>query len=110
MNTVNGQWGYWRNLSESPTYKVKELVINSSSRLVFQKHSLRNEHWYILQGQCSILTEFEKVQNTVTKQSNETYLIGKNVWHQAINDASDPCRILVVQFGDRCEEEDIETR
>jgi len=110
MNTVDRQWGYWRSLSDSKTYKVKELVINPNSKLSFQKHNLRDEHWYVLQGQCSILTEFGKVQNTVSKHRNDSYLIGKNVWHQAINNTDNYCHILVVQFGDRCEEEDIEQR
>lgn len=110
MNTVDIQWGYCRVLSECPNYKVNELVINPKSKLAFEKHGYRNEHWYILKGQCSIITEFEKVQNVISKLSNESYLIGKNVWHQVINDSDEPCHILEVQYGDICEEEDIERR
>lgn len=110
MDKVDTQWGSFKVLSESPTYTVNELVINPKSTLIFHKHQFNNEDWYILKGQCSIITEFEKIQNTVIKRPNETYRIGKDVWHQAVNDTNNPCHILVVQFGEKCLEEDIERR
>lgn len=110
MNKVDIEWGYCRVLSESANYKVNELVINPKSTLEFHKHQFRTEHWYILKGQCSIITEFEKIQNIVVKYPNETYQIGKNVWHQVTNDTTNPCHILEVQFGENCLDEDIEKR
>ena len=38
------------------------------------------------------------------------YSIGKRVWHCASNPTNKPARILEVQYGKACEEEDIERR
>lgn len=109
-NRTERPWGYWRVLDEQKGLKVKELVISPGKKLSMQRHFHRSEHWYIAKGQCDIVTELEGINNKVNKLQNETYLIGKNVWHQVINDSDEPCHILEVQYGDICEEEDIERR
>jgi mannose-6-phosphate isomerase-like protein (cupin superfamily) len=47
---------------------------------------------------------------TVTKEVNETYIIGQGVWHQGQNNGDEYCHILEVQYGDECVETDIERR
>lgn len=107
---VERPWGKWYVLEQRPGYKVKELIIEPRQKLSMQRHTFRAEHWYVLKGQCTIETEYNGTHNIVTKNTNETYFIGKNVWHQGQNNTNDPCHILEVQFGDRCEEEDIERK
>ena len=108
INRTNRSWGWYGVIRSEQGYKVKELVINSHSNLSFQRHFHRNEHWFILKGQCAILTEFNGIRNTIYKKANETYIIGREVWHQCRNDYDEPCHILEIQYGDKCEEEDIE--
>jgi len=105
---VDRPWGYWKVLDSRPGYKVKELVINPNSKLSMQRHKYRAEHWYILEGKCTILTEHNNDPVTVTKYENESYQIGLNVWHQGQNNTDSPCKILEVQYGEKCVEEDIE--
>ena len=103
-------WGWYRVLDDKPGYKVKELVIEPGKRLSMQKHALRSEHWYILKGKCDIVTDYKGSIITVQKFVNESYVIGKNVWHQGQNNYDEPCHILEVQYGERCVEEDIERK
>lgn len=107
---VERPWGNWYVLEQRPGYKVKELIIEPRQKLSMQRHMHRAEHWYVLKGQCTIETEYNGIHNIVTKNTNETYFIGKEVWHQGQNNTNDPCHILEVQFGDKCEEEDIERK
>jgi cytidyltransferase-like protein len=107
---VERSWGTWYVLEQRPGYKIKELIIDPGKRLSMQKHKHRAEHWYVLKGECTIETEYQGSNNIVTKKPNETYFIGKEVWHQGQNNSYETCHILEVQFGDRCEEEDIERK
>ncbi|NBP57241.1 hypothetical protein EBU71_12050, partial [bacterium] len=34
--------------------------------------------------------------------------ISKTEWHQLCNETTEPLKIIEIQYGDRCEEEDIE--
>lgn len=101
-------WGWYRVLEDKGTYKVKELVIEPGKSLSMQRHFKRNEHWYILKGQCKVNTIYNNEKMSVHLLTNSTYNIGVTVWHQGINDSTEPCHILEVQYGEICVEEDIE--
>jgi len=103
-------WGWYRVLDDKEGYKVKELVINPQSSLSMQRHEHRSENWYVLKGQCKIQTEWEGRADTQTLHTNRSYTISKNVWHKGVNESTEPCHILEVQYGDKCVEEDIERR
>jgi cytidyltransferase-like protein len=104
-------WGWYRVLDDKKTYKVKELVIEPGKSLSDQRHLLRNEHWYVLKGSCTLVTEYNNLkQTTVLSGLSSGYVISKEVWHKASNCTDDYCHILEVQYGERCVEEDIERR
>jgi len=103
-------WGWYRVLDDNKEYKVKELVILPGCKLSMQRHAKRNEHWYILKGKCDIVTEFNGDIITLVKQEHSTYIIEKNVWHQARNNSTEPCSIIEIQYGEECTEEDIERK
>lgn len=105
-------WGYWRVLDNKPDQgiKVKELVINPHSSLSNQKHKYRSEHWYILSGKLSMETEYNNIKQKTIMSQNDSYIIGINVWHKAVNETDKPCHVLEVQYGENCIEEDIERR
>lgn len=103
-------WGYWRVLDDKPEqgYKLKELVINPGGYLSDQKHLYRSEYWYVLNGICTMDTEYNGRADRVNLQPlTAGYLIKPEVWHRASNNTAFPCHILEVQFGTKCEEEDI---
>lgn len=103
-------WGWYRVLDDKPGYKVKELVINPESKLSMQRHQHRAEHWYVLKGECSIETEWEGRTEFRSLTTNRSYSIDRTVWHRGINNSTEPCHILEVQYGDKCVEEDIERK
>lgn len=43
-------WGRWEVLSETPTHKVKRIVVRPGQRLSYQKHARRGEHWFVVEG------------------------------------------------------------
>ncbi len=102
-------WGYWRVLDDKKTVKVKELVIEPGKSLSDQKHTHRNEHWYVLQGEVTVAIETLTMKNTITltETKNRSYVIPKGVWHLASNKTDSPAHILEVQYGTECVEEDI---
>lgn len=97
-------WGWYRVLEDKITYKIKELIIMPGCSLSMQRHLKRNEHWYILRGSCKLVTGV----NEHIALPNHSYTIEKTVWHQAINETTEPCHILEVQYGEICIEADIE--
>jgi cytidyltransferase-like protein len=104
-------WGWYRVLDDKPGYKVKELVIEPGSSLSMQRHNHRAENWYVLKGECTIETEWEgRIEYRHMKAHDRSYTIDPMIWHKGINNSTDPCHILEVQYGDQCVEEDIERR
>lgn len=103
-------WGFWRVLDEKANVKVKELVINPDSALSDQRHSYRNEHWYILSGKLDMHLETPTEKQTITMEQHDTCIIKKYTWHRAHNKYQEPCHVLEVQYGEKCEENDIERR
>jgi len=105
-------WGYWRVLDDKPDsgVKVKELVIETGKSLSNQRHQYRSEHWYILSGEITMTTEYhDVVQDQVLKQHN-TYIVHPLVWHCAKNHSNKPAHIIEVQYGTKCNEDDIERK
>ena len=45
-------WGSWHVLDEGPGYKVKRIEVNPHSRLSYQTHEHRSEHWVIVSGKA----------------------------------------------------------
>jgi len=105
-------WGYWRVLDNKPEtgVKVKELVVYPNCGLSDQKHYHRNEHWYILSGRLTMHTEYNKINKKIVLNPHDKYEVGKGVWHKASNDGTEPCHIIEIQYGEKCEETDIERR
>jgi len=103
-------WGWYRVLNDKPGYKIKELIIEPGKSLSMQRHFKRSEHWYVLKGKCDIETIHNDLKLLITKRTNETYVIEKEVWHQGQNNYDEYCHILEVQYGSECVEDDIERR
>jgi cytidyltransferase-like protein len=101
------QWGYYRVLHEVPGMKVKELTVNSGKSLSMQRHQHRAEYWIVSEGQCSINLEGDILKNL---EQHNTIDIPVGCWHQLSNPFDIPCRIVEIQFGEQCTEEDIERK
>lgn len=103
-------WGYYRVLhSDGPETKVKELIVNPYKNLSLQRHKHRSEHWIISNGTATVKIGPELNQlNTISLNKHEEVHIPLGHWHQLINNKAEELRIVEVQYGDLCIEEDIE--
>ena len=103
-------WGNWSVLKDKGIVKVKELVIKPGCSLSNQKHTYRNELWFIVSGTISLFRENEIKYGIETFVKNDTILIERNTWHRATNIGKDDCYVIEIQYGDKCIEEDIERK
>ena len=106
------QWGYYRVLHEIPGMKVKELTVNPGKSLSMQKHAKRSEYWIVSQGSCVVHSMLNTGYTLAPKhlELHEEYRIAVNDWHQLTNPFDVPCRIVEIQYGEDCIEEDIERK
>jgi len=96
------QWGYYRVLHEVPGMKVKELTVNPGCSLSMQRHSKRSEHWQVSEGIAQVDTELEVRRLNL----HDTIEIPVGAWHRLYNITDKPCRIVEIQYGEDCAEED----
>jgi len=106
-------WGYYRVLHENgKEVKLKELTVNPGKSLSMQRHKDRAEHWFVAEGTASVYTINVKTDaellGTFDKFSN--LHIKKTEWHQLVNETDQPLKIIEIQYGDNCIEEDIERK
>jgi len=106
-------WGYYRVLHEDgPCVKVKELTVDPGKSLSMQRHKHRFEHWFVTEGTATVNT-LDADDNTVMKNfvmTNMQIYIGKEEWHQLVNKSNTPLKVIEIQFGENCVEEDIERK
>lgn len=100
-------WGYYRVLhSPNINVKVKELTVNPGCTLSMQRHCSRAEVWFVAEGTATVC-------NTDTSHQLElfqTQTIQPLEWHQLQNNTTSPLKIIEIQYGERCIEEDIERK
>ena len=106
-------WGYYRVLhKDGQQVKVKELTVNPGQRLSMQRHTDRAEHWFVSQGTATV--------NTLNTKSDVELLgefdqfqhihIDRTEWHQLCNLTEEPLKVVEIQYGPNCVEEDIERK
>lgn len=95
-------WGYYRILHDVSGTKVKELTIDPGKSLSMQRHFSRSEYWHVSEGKCNV--------NGTTLNKHSNYAIPSEEWHQLSNPFDRPCRIVEIQYGDICAEDDIERK
>jgi cytidyltransferase-like protein len=106
------QWGYYRILHDVPGTKVKELTVEPGKSLSLQRHKHRAEYWHISEGRCAVE---QKMPNgyqlpNVELDTLSQIVIPTNDWHRLYNPFDVPCRIIEIQYGTECNEEDIERK
>jgi cytidyltransferase-like protein len=105
-------WGYYRVLHEDThQVKVKELTVEPGKKLSMQRHQSRAEFWFVSEGiatvyNLNVCQTHSEPLGTFSK-FNSTW-IPKTSWHQLCNETTEPLRIIEIQYGENCIEEDIE--
>jgi len=103
-------WGYYRVLHEvGARTKLKELTVNPGTCLSMQKHEQRAEFWFVAEGEATVYTldQSSDHDHIGTFQEHQYIFIGLNQWHMLCNESDKPLRLIEIQYGDNCIEEDI---
>jgi cytidyltransferase-like protein len=106
------QWGYYRVLHEVPGMKVKELTVNPGKSLSMQRHALRAEYWIVSEGEAVVNRQMESGYSlpSVTLRKHVEYQVPVREWHQLTNPYEVPVKVVEIQYGEQCIEEDIERK
>jgi cytidyltransferase-like protein len=107
-------WGYYRVLHEVGNHvKLKELTVAAKTCLSMQRHENRAEFWFVAEGEATVYTvdphstEYDLLASPAKHQHTWIRL---NQWHQLCNETDQPLRLIEIQYGENCVEEDIERR
>jgi cytidyltransferase-like protein len=106
------QWGYYRVLHEVPGMKVKELTVDPGKSLSMQRHHKRAEYWIVSEGCAIVNAQLETGYKLPSKtlEYHQEYRVPVAEWHQLTNPFDTPAKIVEIQYGEACIEEDIERK
>lgn len=107
---VTRPWGSYTVLNEMPGAKIKTLLVMPGQTLSMQRHRLRSEYWMVTDGTCMINMAMPGDLANPPKilGKYDEWRVPQNTWHQLTNPFTRPCTIVEIQYGERCEEDDIE--
>lgn len=103
-------WGYYRVLHEVKNkVKVKELTIDPKKFLSMQRHNKRSELWFVAEGTGTLYTINRSSDEELIGEYNKfnSIHIAENQWHRLANETDRPLKIIEIQYGEECNEEDI---
>jgi cytidyltransferase-like protein len=107
-------WGYYRVLHEVGNHvKLKELTVNPKTCLSMQRHEKRAEFWFVAEGEATVYTvdphsTDHDLLASPAKHQHTWIKLGE--WHQLCNETDQPLKLIEIQYGEDCVEEDIERR
>ena len=88
-------WGRYEVLQESDLHKVKCIYVKPGTRLSYQRHQKRREHWVIVSGVATVVLDGE----TFTKLPGETVAVEVGQLHRIGNSGTDELIFIEVQTG-----------
>jgi mannose-6-phosphate isomerase len=97
-------WGRYEVLQETPTHKTKCIWVMPGTRLSYQRHQKRSEHWFIVQGTALVVVD--DVESTLKAGDSVTIQVGQK--HRIGNIGTDEVIFVEVQTGTYFGEDDIE--
>ena len=106
------QWGYYRVLHEVAGMKVKELTVDPGKSLSMQRHQHRAEYWIVSEGQATVnrATPLDYILPSAILDKHDQLHVATKEWHQLTNPYDHPLKIVEIQYGEQCIEEDIERK
>ena len=101
--TAHRPWGTYTILEDTPTYKIKRIVVKPGKRLSLQKHFHRNEHWIVVSGTATVIIGEERM----LLRPNESTYIKMGELHRLENEGKIPVVLIEAQVGEYTGEDDI---
>jgi len=106
-------WGYYRILHTcGPGTKLKELTVAPKTCLSMQRHEKRAEFWFVAEGEATVYTLDSSTDHDLkcSLKVHQSTFIDTNEWHMLCNETDMPLKLIEIQYGENCIEEDIERR
>ena len=97
-------WGSFTVLDEAPDYKVKRIEVLPNSRLSYQKHAHRAEHWMIVIGEAKVTVDDKEI----LLKTGEVIDIPVGAAHRIENVGALKLVFIEIQRGSYLGEDDIE--
>jgi len=107
-------WGYYRVLHEVGSHvKLKELTVMPGQRLSMQRHEKRAEFWFVAEGEATVYTvdphsTDRELLASPARHQHTWIRLGE--WHQLCNETDQILKLIEIQYGEDCVEEDIERK
>ena len=107
-------WGYYRVLHEVGSHvKLKELTVLPGQRLSMQRHAKRAEFWFVAEGEATVYTvdpystDYDLLASPARHQHTWIQL---GEWHQLCNHTDQLLKLIEIQYGEDCVEDDIQRK
>ncbi len=101
--TVYRPWGTYTILEESPSFKIKRIVVKPRASLSLQMHHHRSEHWIVVSGTAEVVNG----DNAFLVSTNESTYIPAGHKHRLSNPGIIDLVMIEVQSGQYLGEDDI---
>lgn len=104
-------WGHYRVLHEVGQHtKLKELTVAPKTCLSMQRHQQRSEFWFVAQGTAAVYTLNASSDHELIDhfELHQHVWIDRNQWHMLCNETDQPLRLIEIQYGEDCQEQDIQ--
>lgn len=108
---TNRPWGYYRVLfGVGNEVKLKELTVDPGKSLSMQRHQHRAEHWFVSEGTATVNTINVSTDCELLAElsAHQSLRIDEGQWHQLVNNTDKPLKLIEIQYGENCIEDDIE--
>ena len=104
-NEESRPWGKFKTLyTDGSTVKVKELLLEPGKSTSYQSHKGRSEFWTVISGVATAVAG----KSEFVLYPGESIDIQANEAHQLLNRHDTPLKVLEVQYGTSCAENDIQ--
>jgi mannose-6-phosphate isomerase len=102
--TVHRPWGHFEVLADQSALKLKRIVVQPGGRLSLQRHRLRHEHWFVVEG----LAEVEIDTTLCSLGPGQSVNVPLGAWHRLANVGRRELVLIEIQTGQSFREDDIE--
>lgn len=103
-------WGVYYVLEDTPSFKVKKIIVTPGQRLSLQSHKHRSEHWVVVSGTATVTIREQGHPELIGHSiltANQSCYVPKGHVHRLANMHQEPLVIIEVQCGTYTGEDDI---